>query len=98
MPALRRLLLPLGAVVCYITAFFLPTLYLVGQANTLGEHTWMVGAVTFIDGFFAMFDRQYAWMANPLAVVALILLLCRVYLASLPLALAALAVAQHTWA
>jgi len=100
MTSLRRLILPILpilAIVCYITAFFLPALYLTGQANTTGEHTDMVGLAAFFDGFFGLFDRQYAWLANPLAALALILLFCRLRWLSLVFSVAALLFAQHTW-
>ncbi len=94
----RRLrILPILAVLCYLTAFFLPTLYLTGQANTAGEKTSMVGLAAFFDGFFSLFDRQYAWLANPMALVALILLLVRAEIPALFFSLAALLIAQQTW-
>ena len=97
-PTPHRILFPLVAVACYVAAFFLPTLYLTGQANTAGQQTSMVGLMAFINGFFALFELQCAWLANPLAFVALVLLLCRIHLVSLVFSLAALLIAQHTWA
>jgi len=88
---------------CYVVSFFLPALYLTGQANTSGQKTSMVGLAAFFDGAFALFDRQYAWLANPLAGLAVILLVRRAPAAgraravAVGLALAALLVAQHTW-
>jgi hypothetical protein len=96
-PTLRRTLLPLVAVACYVTSFFLPALSLLGQANTQGQQTNMVGLMAFINGFFALFNLQSAWLANPLAWLALILLVLRLRLLALGLSVAALAVAQHTW-
>jgi hypothetical protein len=96
-PTVRRILPALVAVVCYVTSFFLPALYLTGQANTSGQQTSMIGLMAFIDGLFALFELQFAWLANPLAGLALILLLVRAHLVSVVLSLAALLVAQHTW-
>jgi hypothetical protein len=95
-PSLRRIFLPLIALACYITSFFLPALYLTGQANTTGEKTDMVGLAAFIDGAFGLFDRQYAWLANPLALLALVLVLCPVHRASLLFSISALLISQHT--
>jgi hypothetical protein len=92
-----RMFLPFAALACYIAAFVLPALYLTGQANTDGRQTSMVGVMAFINGFFALFNLQLAWLANPLAALALILLVCRVHLLSLAFSLAAVLVAQHTW-
>jgi hypothetical protein len=94
----RRILLPLLAIVCYFASFFLPALYLKGQANTNGQPTYMSGLGAFFDGLFAMFGGQFAWCANPLAVLALTLLVSRLYIGSLVISLAALLVAQQTWA
>jgi hypothetical protein len=96
-PILRRMLLAFLAVACYLVSFFLPALYLTGQANTQGQQTNMVGMMAFINGFFALFNMQLAWLGNGLGAIALILLLSRSYLAALVLSVAALAVAQHTW-
>jgi hypothetical protein len=91
------LVLPLVAGACYVTSFFLPALYLTGQANTQGQQTNMVGLMAFINGFFALFELQTAWLANPLALLALIFLLCRLYVPSLVISLVAVLIAQHTW-
>jgi hypothetical protein len=84
---------------CFVVAFFLPALYLTGQDNTAGQKTSMVGLAAFFDGFWALFDRQYAWLANPLAGLAVVGLLSRRGRRGVAfgLALAALLIAQHTW-
>jgi len=96
-PTLRRLVLPVLAVVCFVASLFLPALYLKGMANTNGLPTYMSGVGAFFDGFFGLFDRQFAWLANPLAWLALALVLARRRVGGLVLSLAALVVAQHTW-
>src|SRR5262245_10645120 len=93
---LHLIAFPVVAGACYVTSFFLPALYLTGQANTQGQHTNMVGLMAFINGFFALFELQTAWLANPLALLALIFLLCRLYVPSLVIALVAVLIAQHT--
>jgi hypothetical protein len=97
MTSRQRLVLPAVALVCYLASFFLPALYVKGQANTNGLSTYIGGLGAWFDGFFALFDRQYAWLANPLAAIALLLLLARAYRGALGVSLAALLVAQHTW-
>jgi uncharacterized membrane protein len=57
----------------------------------------MSGFAAFFSGFFALFDRQFAWLANPLGLIAPVLLLRRRYDAALLVSLAALLVAQQTW-
>jgi hypothetical protein len=96
-PTLRRVVFPLIAVACYVTSFFLPALYLTGKDHTAGQQTNMLGIMAFINGLFALFELQCAWLANPLAGLALMLLLVRAHVVSLVLSLAALVVAQHTW-
>ena len=91
-------MIPAIAVVCYAAAFFLPALYLTGKEHTDGRQTDMVGLMAFINGLFALFNLQLAWLANPLAALALVLIFCRKHLLAMCAALAAVLVAQHTWA
>lgn len=94
---LSRIVSCVVVVGCYLASFFLTTLNLVGKANTNGQPTSIGGLGAFFDGIFAMFDRQFAWMANPLAGLALLFFLARLYSVSLVVSLAALLVAQQTW-
>jgi hypothetical protein len=93
-----RTLLVAGTVISYLVACATPALHLAGKENTtLGEPTSMIGLAALFSGFFALFEGQFAWLANPLGLVALILLFRRRYDSSLLLSLAALLVAQQTW-
>lgn len=94
---LSRIVSCVVVVGCYLTSFFLTTLYLIGKANTNGQPTTIGGLGAFFDGIFAMFDRQFAWMANPLAGLALLFFLARLYSVSLVLSLVAVLLAQQTW-
>jgi hypothetical protein len=92
-----RIILIAASVACWIAACCLPALNLVGKANTLGESTTMSGVAAFFSAFFAMFDRQYAWMANPLAILAACLVAARKVWPARVAAVLAILVAQHTW-
>ena len=106
-PILRRMIVPGVAVVCYLVSFCLPALHLARAANSdgtisnpaeLGKPSEMVGLAAFINGIFGVFMGQFAWLANPLGGLAIILVLCRAYRVSLVAAILAVLVAQHTWA
>jgi hypothetical protein len=101
------MIVPGVAVLCYVVSFCLPALRLaralnsdgtIGNPAELGRPSNMVGLAAFINGIFGVFMGQFAWLANPLAGLAIILILCRAYRASLIAAILAVLVAQHTWA
>jgi hypothetical protein len=94
--ALRPALV-LASLTCYVAACSTSALELIGVGKEAGQNKAFPGLLAFIDGFFAMFEGQYAWLANPLALLALITLCIRLRRLSLCLSVLALLVAQHTW-
>jgi hypothetical protein len=95
--AKARIISIAASVACWGVACFLPALHLVGKANTQGEQSTMVGLLAFIMAFFAMLEGQFAWLANPLWFMAMILLALGRSRAALIVSVLAIAVAQHTW-
>src|SRR5437762_1072573 len=92
-----RISLVVVSVACWIAACCLPALNVVGRAKTRGESTTMRGSLAFINAFFAMFDRQYAWMANPLGILAAFLVAVRMHWPARIAAVLAVLVTQQTW-
>ena len=93
-----RIICIVASVICWVVACFLPALHLVGKANTQGEQSTMVGLMAFIMAFFAMLEGQFAWLANPLWLVAILLLAVQRNRVALLASVLAILVAQHTWA
>ena len=91
----RRLLVGMG-LASYAVGCVTPALHLVGTQNTQGEVSTMVGAAAFFCGLIGLLMGQYAWIANVLGLVALVLLWKRWYNGSLVCSRAAIVVAQHT--
>lgn len=96
-PKLARILLVVASVLSFLVGCATPALHLTGKANTRGEQTTMSGLAAFFTGFFGMLAGQYAWLANPLGITAIVLLFLRCYNAALICSVAALFAAQHTW-
>jgi len=92
-----RILSVVASIACWVVACFLPALNLLGKANTQGEQSTMVGVLAFIMAFFAMLEGQFAWLANPLWFVAMVLVAIGLNRAALIVSVLAILVAQQTW-
>ena len=97
MSAKARILSIVASVACWLVACCLPALNLLGKANTQGEQSTMVGVLAFIMAFFAMLEGQFAWLANPLWFVAMVLVAVGLNRAALITSVLAILMAQHTW-
>ena len=92
-----RIIIIVASVTCWLVACCLPALNLLGKANTQGEQSTMVGVLAFIMAFFAMLEGQFAWLANPLWFVAMVLVAIGLNRAALIVSVLAILVAQQTW-
>ena len=92
-----RILTVVASIACWVVACCLPALNLLGKANTQGEQSTMVGVLALIMAFFAMLEGQFAWLANPLWFVAMVLVAIGLNRAALIASVLAILVAQQTW-
>jgi hypothetical protein len=74
---LTRLAVIAASLLVYVVACFVPTVYF----DKPGQEPWP-GLMTFILGAFALFEGYFAWLANPLLGVALLLLIFRQWVAT----------------
>ncbi|HEV7508478.1 MAG TPA: hypothetical protein VGS07_26595 [Thermoanaerobaculia bacterium] len=78
---------------CFVVACATPALVLDGK-----EHTVMFGAQALIEGPLAVFIGQLSWFANPLWLLAALLVLLSRFKGAATVSLLAFAVANHAWA
>jgi uncharacterized protein YqgC (DUF456 family) len=76
-PWLTRLAVVAASLLVYLVACFVPAVYF----DKPGQEPWP-GVMTLILGAFALFEGQFAWLANPLLGVALLLLIFRQWVAT----------------
>jgi hypothetical protein len=92
-PLRTRLLVIAPSVLCFVAACATPALVLDGK-----EHTVMFGAQALLEGPLAVLIGQLSWLANPLWLLATLLVLLSRFKGATAVSLAAFAVANHAWA
>ena len=92
-PLKTRLLVIAPSVACFVAACATPALVLDGK-----EHTVMFGAQALLEGPLAVLIGQLSWLANPLWLLAVLLVLLSRFKGAAILSVLAFAVGNHAWA
>jgi hypothetical protein len=81
------------SIICYAAACSTPALELSGK-----EHTYLFGVLALFYGPLVVLIGQFAWFANPVWLIALLLVLAGRLRAGIVASLLAFVVATHAWA